>query len=86
MEETIQILKQQFSENGNLKYTFVYVPEGETFEIREEEVEFIEENVRLINQYTREIAMIDKKILVNQFISGMNDRDEYSKTISKRRN
>jgi superfamily II DNA or RNA helicase len=73
---TIEILKNQFHEKGNLKYTFVYVPEGDTFEIREEEDEPITENVRLINQYTREIAKIDDKILVNQFISGIKDRDE----------
>jgi len=75
----IDILKQQFLEKGNLKYTFVYVPEGETFEIREEVDELVEENIRLINQYTREIAKIDDKILVNQFISGMKDRDDILK-------
>jgi superfamily II DNA or RNA helicase len=79
LDAAIQILKHQFSDKGNLKYTFVYVPEGETFEIREEVDELIEENVRLINQYTREIAKIDTKILVNQFISGMKDRDDILK-------
>jgi superfamily II DNA or RNA helicase len=76
---TIEILKGQFQEKGNLKYTFVYVPEGETFEINEDEDEPIFENVRLINQFTREIAKIDEKILVNKFISGMNDRNEILK-------
>lgn len=73
---TIEILRKQFVEKGNLKYTFVYVPEGETFEILEDEDESVVENIRLINQYTREIAKIDEAILVNQFISGMQDRDE----------
>jgi len=54
-------LQQQFTDKLNLKYTFIYVPEGETFEIREEEDEVVEENIRLINQYTREIAKIDEK-------------------------
>ena len=76
---TIEILTGQFQEKGNLKYTFVYVPEGETFEISEDEDEPNVENVRLINQFTREIAKIDEKILVNQFISGMKDRDEILK-------
>jgi len=76
LHAAIEILKKQFSDKGNLKFTFVYVPEGETFEIREEEDELIGENVRLINQYTREIAKINQNILVNQFISGMKDRDE----------
>jgi superfamily II DNA or RNA helicase len=76
LDAAIDILKQQYSENGNLKYTFVYVPEGETYEIREEEDELVVDNIRLINQYTREIAKINEKILVNQFISGMKDRDD----------
>ena len=80
---TIDILKEQFLQKGNLKYTFVYVPEGETFEIREDENELIAENIKLINQYTREIAKINDKILVNQFISGMQDRDEILKQFQK---
>ena len=72
----IEILRKQYKENGNLRYTFVYVPEGETFEILENENEPVTENIRLINQYTREIAKIAETVLVNQFISGMQDRDE----------
>jgi superfamily II DNA or RNA helicase len=75
LDMTINILHKLFQQKGNLKYTFIYVPEGDTFEIREEEDEVVEENIKLINQYTREIAKIDKSILVNQFISGMKDRD-----------
>lgn len=73
---TVKILKEQFQKQGHLKYTFVYVPEGETFEINEDGNEVISENIRIINQYTREIAKIDKKLLVNQFISGGSDRNE----------
>lgn len=80
---TIEILRKQFQEKNSLKYTFVYVPEGETFEIREDGDEPIVENVRLINQFTREIAKINEKILVNQFISGMKDRDEILKQFQK---
>jgi superfamily II DNA or RNA helicase len=74
-----EILTEQFREKGNLKYTFIYVPEGETFEIREDEEEPVAENIKLIDQYTREIAKIDKRILVNRFISGMRDRDDILK-------
>jgi len=83
LEAAVSILEKQFNEKGNLKYTFVYVPEGETFEIREEEDELVKENIRLINQYTREIARINGKILVNQFISGMDDRDDVLKQFQK---
>jgi superfamily II DNA or RNA helicase len=76
LDTTIEILRQRFQQTGDLKYTFVYVPEGETFEINEEGDEPVVENIKLINQFTREIGKIDEKILVNQFISGMRDRDE----------
>lgn len=72
----IEILEKQYFERGNLKYTFIYVPEGETFEIREDDTEISGDNIRLINQYTREVAKIDDKILVNQFVSGMKDRND----------
>ncbi|MEO9475516.1 MAG: DEAD/DEAH box helicase family protein [Cyclobacteriaceae bacterium] len=75
LETTIAILKDRFAEFGNLKYTFIYVPEGQTVEILEDDEE-TEENIRIINQYTREIGKIDSTIYVNQFISGMADRDE----------
>lgn len=72
----VNILRNHFKNKGDLKYTFIYVPEGETFEILEDGEEMIGENIKLINQYTREIAKIDDSILVNQFISGMPDRNE----------
>lgn len=76
LEKLIEILRSIFHEKGNLKYTFVYVPEGEVFEIHEEGEELVEDNIRIINQYTREVAKISNEILVNQFISGMKDRED----------
>jgi superfamily II DNA or RNA helicase len=76
---TIQILKDRYKVQKDLKYTFIYVPEGfieEEQVIDDTEQESHEENLRLINQYTREIASIDSSILVNQFIGGMPDRDD----------
>jgi superfamily II DNA or RNA helicase len=83
LEATVSILEKQFVDKGNLKYTFVYVPEGETFEIKEEDEDLVTENIRLINQYTREIAKLDNKILVNQFVSGMTDRDDILQQFQK---
>jgi superfamily II DNA or RNA helicase len=74
LESTKKILKTRFEKDGNLKYTFVYVPEGSTSEINENGEE-TDENIKIINQYTREIGNIDQSILVNQFVSGMQDRD-----------
>jgi superfamily II DNA or RNA helicase len=75
LTKTITILKERFRIEKNLKYTFIYVPEGNIFEINEDGSEGVD-NIKIINQYTREIGRIDKSIYVNQFISGMKDRDE----------
>ena len=72
---TRQILETRFKEIGQLKYTFIYVPEGSTPEVTEDEMGD-EETIKIINQYTREIGRIDESIMVNQFISGMEDRNE----------
>ncbi|MDZ7848418.1 MAG: hypothetical protein U5L96_17615 [Owenweeksia sp.] len=59
-------------------YTFVYVPEGYVPNVEDNDSvdEMNEDNIRVIQQYTHAIGSIDSKILVNQFISGMPDRDE----------
>jgi superfamily II DNA or RNA helicase len=76
--KTIEILKSRYLECGNLEYTFVYVPEGYATNVSEndDEAEDNEENVRIINQYTSAIGLIDTNILVNQFVSGMPDRND----------
>jgi superfamily II DNA or RNA helicase len=75
LEMTRQILQNRFDKEGHLKYTFIYVPEGSTPEISEDEKED-DETIKIINQYTREIGRIDDSVRVNQFISGMADRNE----------
>ena len=72
---TKAILEERFRQEGHLKYTFIYVPEGSTPDIDEDE-QGDEETIKIINQYTREIGRIDDSIRVNQFISGMADRSE----------
>ncbi len=75
LEATKQIMKSRFLKEGNLKYSFIYVPEGITSEIIGEENDDVED-IKIINQYTREIGKIDDSLTVNQFVSGMKDRDE----------
>lgn len=72
---TKQILADRFKKEGHLKYTFIYVPEGVT-NVASDNEEDDDESIKIINQYTREIARIDDSVKVNQFISGMDDRDE----------
>lgn len=74
LNKTISILRERYKNEGNLNYTFIYVPEGYTEEELEEE-ELERESIKIINQYTREIGNIEKTIFVNQFTSGMPDRD-----------
>lgn len=72
-----KILEDRFKQEGHLRYTFVYVPEGITSEPSEDDSDDEHvENIRLIHQYTREFGSIDPSILVNQFVSGMPDRDQ----------
>ena len=73
---TIRLLKEHLSKEGTLKYTLVYVPEGRAFDITEEGIETVDENNMIIDQYTREIGLLDEKVLVNRFVSGMTDREE----------
>lgn len=75
LEATLQILRDRFKSNGNLRYSFIYVPEGNTTEEIDDDPDEAEE-IKIINQYTREIGKIDPRILVNQFVSGMADRNE----------
>jgi superfamily II DNA or RNA helicase len=74
---TRKILEQRFNIEGHLRYTFIYVPEGYTKDnALDDDDEANTEEIRLIHQYTREVGSIDPSILVNQFVSGMPDRDE----------
>jgi superfamily II DNA or RNA helicase len=72
LTQTINILQKQFDENGDLKFTFLYSPEG--FERTDDEDVNEGEEIRIIGKYTREIAKIDKSITIDQFIGGMKDK------------
>ena len=76
LPKSLEIIADIFQEDSNKRYILVYVPEGKTFEINENEDESNLDNIRIINQYTREIAKLNENILVNQFISGKKDRDD----------
>jgi len=77
-----QILENRYEQKGNLKYTLVYVPEGtkpddesDLFGDREQiEDDLFTDN--LIDEYTRIVRDIDKKVTVKQFKSGSTGRDD----------
>lgn len=77
-----QIVQQRMEEKGNLKYTLVYVPEGnkpDNFEAdifdQSDTVESDPETEHLIDDFTRIVRDIDSHIIVHQFTSESNDRD-----------
>jgi superfamily II DNA or RNA helicase len=79
------ILEERLRMEGKLLYTFIYVPEG----IRMEEVvdddtgAVSNEEVNIIDQYTRMVSSLDPKLMVNKFTSGMADRDSVLEQFKK---
>ncbi len=81
-KETIfeNILKGRYKENGNLKYTLVYVPEGnrpdsaaDVFE-NTDVIGEDEESAHLIDKYTQIVCSISPKTTVREFTSDSKDR------------
>lgn len=78
-----EIISENYSQKGNLKYTLVYVPEGndpnDYFETdlysQTDETENDNEAVHLIDVFTNAVKEIDNKTTVRKFISGTNDKD-----------
>ena len=76
------ILKEYQKSTGSLKYTLVYVPEGnqpddqvaDVFDTTDR-VKDDEDTIHLINEYTRIVRDIDSHIVVRQFTSESTDRD-----------
>lgn len=75
LQVTRDILQQHFLEFGNLKFTFVYAPEGFTAADDEELIED-EEELRLINQYSLAIGSIHPEIILTKFTSATKDKEE----------
>lgn len=75
LQVTREILRLHLQENGDLRFAFVYVPEG--FASTEEEQWYEdEEELRLINQYALAIGSIHPNIVISQFTSATKDKDE----------
>jgi superfamily II DNA or RNA helicase len=72
------------SNHHSLKYTLVYVPEGNEPDYSKYE-EYIEDEVdnKLINDYTGIISRVDASIIVRQFTSQSKDREQIIKSFTK---
>lgn len=79
-----QIVKDRYKEKGDLKYSLIYVPEGNKPDyIEDSDIFDMNENIdddidteHLIDIYTKAIMNIDKYITVRKFVSGQNNREE----------
>lgn len=77
------IVQQRFNEKGNLKYTLVYVPEGNEVDYAETE-KFLKSEVvaedkvarHLIDEYTRIVCEVGPKVTVKEFVSDSGEREE----------
>lgn len=77
-----QIVQQRMADKGNLKYTLVYVPEGnkpDNFEAdifdQSDTIASDPETEHLIDNFTRIVRDMDSHIIVRQFTSDSTDRD-----------
>jgi len=84
-----QIIQTQMQEKGNLKYTLVYVPEGNKPDDNQADVfdttdilPTDEDTVHLIDEYTRIVRDADSHIVVRQFTSDSKDRETMLKDFS----
>lgn len=75
------ILKDEYkSRNGDLRYSLVYVPEGvEPNYTQQDDFEESEDDLSLINQFTRAVSNLDRSIMVSQFTSKVSNRDDILK-------
>lgn len=78
-----EIIDKRYEDKGNLRYTLVYVPEGnkpdyledtDIFDLKEE-IEDDKESEHLIDKYTSAVMNVDEHMTVRKFVSGQKDRD-----------
>lgn len=79
-----KIIEERYEKNGNLKYSLIYVPEGNKPDYfpeanlfdKAEQVADDAVSDHLIDIYTEAVMRVDKYITVRKFVSGQKDRDE----------
>lgn len=79
-----KIIEERYAQKGHLKYSLIYVPEGNKPDYfpetdlydKTEQVADDAESDHLIDIYTEAVMSIDKYITVRKFVSGQKDRDE----------
>lgn len=75
-----EILSSEFKKRGNLKYTLVYVPEGLEPDYSETDIDTeTEEDISLINEYTRAVSATDDSLMVKQYTASSKNREQILK-------
>lgn len=71
------ILRNEFDKRKNLKYTLVYVPEGVEANYNETDCSVeTDDEIRLIDEYTKAVSKTDESVMVNKFTANSNNREE----------
>jgi superfamily II DNA or RNA helicase len=79
-----KILQERFREHGSLAYTLVYVPEGKEPDYSsDDDSRETEEDLRLIDEYTRATRDIDPSVLVRPFTADTENRNEILDSFTK---
>jgi ERCC4-related helicase len=76
-DEFKEIVKSEFEKRGNLNYTLVYVPEGVENNFEEVDIDAeSDEDIILIDEYTRIVSTTDESLMVKKFTSNSKGREE----------
>lgn len=79
-----KIVKDEFQKRGNLKYTLVYVPEGiEPDYCTIDESKEDDEDISLIDQFTKIVSKTDNSIMVKQYTANAQNREKIIKDYSE---
>ena len=74
------ILREEFRQKGNLKYTLVYVPDGLEPDYSQTDVDTeTEEDISLINEYTKAVSATDDSLMVKQYTASSKNREQILK-------
>ena len=80
------IIRKRYHDKRNLKYSLVYVPEGNEPNYLEDDDDTKskdEDSEHLIDLYTKAILHLDESITVRKFVSGQKDRDTILEEFAK---
>ena len=84
-----RIVEAEFAKRGNLKYTLVYVPEGNKTDDDDadifdnyDEIDTDEDSAHLIDQFTKIVRNVDSHLIVRQFTSESTERDAILKSFA----